>query len=51
MGREKLAAGRELPLQTERGWRLRQQKIQEKHPFPKAAGENIENWKQPQGLS
>ena len=23
----------------------------EKHPFPKAAGEKVENWKQPQGLN
>ena len=25
--------------------------IQEKHPSPKAAGEKVENWKQPQGLN
>ena len=25
-------------------------RIQEKHPSPKAAGEKVENWKQPQGL-
>ena len=25
--------------------------IREKHPSPKAAGEKVENWKQPQGLN
>ena len=33
---------------TETGGRGR---IWEKHPFPKAAGEKVENWKQPQGLN
>lgn len=37
MGRERLET-------TEGG------SIQEKHPFPKAAGEKVENWKQLQGL-
>ena len=26
-------------------------RIQEKHPSPKAGGEKVENWKQPQGLN
>ena len=26
-------------------------RIQEKHPSPEAAGEKVENWKQPQGLN
>ena len=26
-------------------------RIREKHPSPKAAGEKMENWKQPQGLN
>ena len=37
-------------MQAERGWRLGRGRIREKHPSPKAAGEKVENWKQPQGL-
>ena len=51
LGREKPAAGREQPLQAERGRRLGWGRIWEKHPSPKAAGEKVENWKQPQGLN
>ena len=43
LGREKPAVGRELPLQVERGQRLEQGRIQERHPSPKAAGEKVEN--------
>ena len=51
LGREKPAAGRGPPLQVERGRRLQQGRIQEKHLSPKAAEEKVENWKQPQGLN
>ena len=53
LGREKPEAGREPLLQEEKGLRLGGggQRIQEKHPSPKAAGEKVENWKQPQGLN
>ena len=47
LGREKPVVGREPPLQVQRGWRLGAGRIQEKHPSPKAAGEKVENWKQP----
>ena len=51
LGREKLVAGREPPLQVGRGRRLGEGENMEKHPSPKAAGEKVENWKQPQGLN
>ena len=50
LGEREATEGRELFLhveeRTETGG-----KIREKHPSPKAAGEKVENWKQPQGLN
>ena len=41
--------GREVLLWAEDG--DEGEGIREKHPSPKAAGEKVENWKQPQGLN
>ena len=47
-----MAMGRELLLQAESGQRLGGGgEYRKKHPFPKAVGEKVENWKQPQGLN
>ena len=51
LGREKSVVDREPPLQVGKGQRLGGGGIQEKHPSPKAAGEKVESWKQPQGLN
>ena len=44
-GQVAASAGGERTETRERG------RIREKHPPPKAAGEKVENWKQPQGLN
>ena len=50
-GEKKAAEGRELFLLAERGWRWGERENTGKAPPPKAAGEKVEKWKQPQGLT
>ena len=51
LGERETTEGRELFLLAERGQRLGLEGVREKQPSPKAAGEKVEKWKQPQGLN
>ena len=48
LGDREATEGREVLFLAERGQRRGRGEIWEKHPSPKAAGEKVENWKQPQ---
>ena len=49
LGKREATEGREPLLHMERGWRGGGN--MGKAPSPKAAGEKVEKWKQPQGLN
>ena len=51
LGKREAAEGREPAEGGERTETGEGRRIQEKQPSPKAAGEKVENWKQPQGLN